>query len=419
MEPAIIIENLYKQFKKGSSSATYLALRDVLTKAFQKKNKTGDASCFWALKNINLQIEQGERIGIIGRNGAGKSTLLKIISRITPPTKGKVIFEGRVASLLEVGTGFHPELTGRENIYLNGSILGLQKAEIVKKLDEIIDFSGVESFIDTPLKHYSSGMQLRLAFSVAAHLEPEILLIDEVLAVGDIEFQRKCLGKMEEVSKKSGRTILFVSHNLEAVNKFCERSILLDKGEIIMQGHTKDVIDFYISQQGNNASATSWNQENAPTDGNVKLLKVFVHDHKEEARPNFSITEPVGISFHYEVLQTGISFTHGINIFNEQGLNIFDSHDNYTALRRDRRTKGIYSATVWIPPNLLKDGYFSVGVALFAQQPFHVFIHQLHVVNFTVVDELSERSARGDYAGNYGGLIRPKLEWQAQKIINS
>jgi lipopolysaccharide transport system ATP-binding protein len=398
MKPAIKIENLYKQFKKGAATAPYLTLRDVLMNGINKK-KSKNENYFWALKDLSLQIEQGERIGIIGRNGAGKITI-----------------EGRVASLLEVGTGFHPELTGRENIYLNGSILGLRKTEITKKLDEIVDFSGVESFIDTPLKHYSSGMQLRLAFSVAAHLEPEILLIDEVLAVGDLEFQRKCLGKMEEVSRKSGRTILFVSHNLEAINKFCDRTILLDKGEIIKDDRTKNVIHFYITQEGNNASVISWDNENAPGDEKLKLLKVLVHDKEGNSKPAFFVTEQVGISFQYEVLHHDLSFTHGINIYNEQGLNVFDSHDNYTEIRKENREKGTYEATVWIPSNLLTDGYFSVGVALFSQQPFHIFIHQLHVVSFTVVDEISTQSARGDYAGNYGGLVRPKLEWQAKKL---
>lgn len=243
MEPAITVTHLSKQYTKGAA-ASYIALRDVLASAFQKGKRKED-SRFWALKDVNFEIQKGERIGIIGRNGAGKSTLLKIISRITPPTKGKVILEGRVASLLEVGTGFHPELTGRENIYLNGAILGLKKAEIQRKLDEIIDFSGVESFIDTPLKHYSSGMQLRLAFSVAAHLEPEILLIDEVLAVGDLEFQKKCLGKMEEVSRQQGRTIVFVSHNLGAVSTLTDKTIFLDKGRVQCFDKTAAAISAY------------------------------------------------------------------------------------------------------------------------------------------------------------------------------
>ncbi|RYF82648.1 MAG: ABC transporter ATP-binding protein, partial [Chitinophagaceae bacterium] len=365
--------------------ASYVALRDVLTQALRRREKRNAERTFWALNDINLQIEQGERIGIIGRNGAGKSTLLKIISRITPPTKGRVVLEGRVASLLEVGTGFHPELTGRENIYLNGSILGLKKTEINAKLDEIIAFSGVESFIDTALKHYSSGMQLRLAFSVAAHLEPEILLIDEVLAVGDIEFQKKCLGKMEEVSRENGRTILFVSHNLEAVLKFCNRTI-------------------------------TWTKETAPGNEKLRLLSVFVHNADGDSKANYFITEPVGVSFQYEVLEPGLAFTHGVNVFNEQGLNIFDSHDNYTEVGKSKREPGLYAATVWIPANLLTDGYFSVGIALFSQQPFHIFIHQLHVVSFTVVDELTNESARGEYAGDYGGIVRPKLNWEAKKL---
>jgi lipopolysaccharide transport system ATP-binding protein len=246
MEPAISIQQLSKKYSRTGDGNSYATLRDTLTSTFKKKgNKNID---FWALKDIDLQINQGDRIGIIGRNGAGKSTLLKIISRITPPTTGQIIMNGRVASLLEVGTGFHPELSGRENIYLNGSILGLKRSEITQRLEEIIDFSGVEAFIDTPLKHYSSGMALRLAFSVAAHLEPEILLIDEVLAVGDLEFQKKCLGKMDEISRQHGRTILFVSHNLEAVTKLCNKAVWLDGGKTKSQGKINDVVSEYVDQ---------------------------------------------------------------------------------------------------------------------------------------------------------------------------
>lgn len=247
MQPAIDIRNLGKQYPLHEAPP-YVSLRDILSqsvkKVFSKKEKN---AVFWALRDINLKIEPGERVGIIGRNGAGKSTLLKIISRITPPTTGEAFIRGRVGSLLEVGTGFHPELTGRENIYLNGSILGLKKAEINRQLDAIIGFSGVEKFIDTPLKHYSSGMQLRLAFSVAAHLEPEILLIDEVLAVGDLEFQKKCIGKMEEVSQKDGRTILFVSHDLGAVSTLTNKCLLIDNGHQISYCETTEAINRYTS----------------------------------------------------------------------------------------------------------------------------------------------------------------------------
>lgn len=250
MKPAIEIRNLGKQYKL-TNAEPYIALRDVITQGvkniFSGRKKTTEK--FWALQDINLDIMPGERVGIIGRNGAGKSTLLKIISRITPPTTGEAIIRGRVGSLLEVGTGFHPELTGRENIYLNGSILGLKRSEINRHLDEIIDFSGVEKFIDIPLKRYSSGMQMRLAFSVAAHLQSEILLIDEVLAVGDMEFQKKCIGKMEEVSKSEGRTILFVSHNLAAVSTLTSKAIMLEKGIIKESGITAKVLSTYSNTQ--------------------------------------------------------------------------------------------------------------------------------------------------------------------------
>lgn len=244
MKPILEVQHITKQFKIGSKQERYLSLRDVVANPFKKKDN--DAKTFLALNDINFDVYPGESIGIIGRNGAGKSTLLKILSKITPPTSGKIICRGRVASLLEVGTGFHPELSGRENIFMNGSILGMRKVEIDKHFDEIVDFSGVEKFIDTPLKHFSSGMQLRLAFAVAAFLEPEILIIDEVLAVGDAEFQKKCLGKMDEVSK-SGRTVLFVSHDLSAVSTLTKKSIFLDKGKLIQMGATPAIIQAYSS----------------------------------------------------------------------------------------------------------------------------------------------------------------------------
>jgi lipopolysaccharide transport system ATP-binding protein len=242
MKPILEIQNISKKYSIRHLDGGYLSLRERLQNAFTfEKSEIED---FWALKNVTFDVQSGDCIGIIGRNGAGKSTLLKILSKITPPTSGRIVSRGRIASLLEVGTGFHPELTGRENIFLNGSLLGMKKKEIASKFDEIVDFSGVEKFLDTPLKHYSSGMQLRLAFAVAAFLEPEILIIDEVLAVGDAEFQKKCLGKMEDVSK-SGRTILFVSHNLAAVNNLCKFAILLDKGQIIKRDRVDQVTKSY------------------------------------------------------------------------------------------------------------------------------------------------------------------------------
>ena len=243
LKPILEIQNVSKKFRINAQQQPYLSLRDSFSNVLKGKSKTED---FWALKDVTFNVEQGDTIGIIGKNGAGKSTLLKILSKITPPTSGKIIGRGRIASLLEVGTGFHPELSGRENIFMNGSILGMRRNEIQKNFDAIVDFAGIDNFIDTPLKHYSSGMQLRLAFAVAAFLENEILIIDEVLAVGDAEFQKKCMGKMEDVSK-SGRTILFVSHQLSAIESLCKRCEVLNKGKLFFEGGTKDAINEYIN----------------------------------------------------------------------------------------------------------------------------------------------------------------------------
>jgi lipopolysaccharide transport system ATP-binding protein len=255
LKPILEIKNIGKKYQIQSNTKPYLSLRESLF-SFLKPSSQKEA--FWALKDVSFDVMPGDTVGIIGRNGAGKSTLLKVLSKITPPTTGNIISRGRIASLLEVGTGFHPELSGRENIFLNGSILGMKHVEIQKQFDAIVDFSGVEKFLDTPLKHYSSGMQLRLAFAVAAFLEPEILVIDEVLAVGDAEFQKKCMGKMDDISK-SGRTILFVSHQLSSIDLLCKKAILLNKGELVNKGNTKEIIDQYMSlaSQINRGNSTS------------------------------------------------------------------------------------------------------------------------------------------------------------------
>lgn len=266
MKPVIEVEHLYKTYQKGIDKK-YKSLRDTII-SFPKQLLSTPKVTFNALEDVNFTVQAGESIGIIGRNGAGKSTLLKVLSRITPPTKGTVTLRGRVASLLEVGTGFHPELTGRENIYFNGSILGMRNAEIKRKFDEIVDFSGVESFIDTPLKHYSSGMQMRLAFSVAAHLDAEILLIDEVLAVGDAEFQKKCIGKMDEVSKSEGKTILFVSHDLRMIENLCLTTIMLEKSKIKFHKNSTNGIQTYLE------SITSIHE--------LKLAKLDLSTHRDK-----------------------------------------------------------------------------------------------------------------------------------------
>jgi lipopolysaccharide transport system ATP-binding protein len=278
LKPILEIQNISKKFKIQHENQPYLSLRDSLTSVFKKKTSTSEE--FYALKDVSFTVNPGESVGIIGRNGAGKSTLLKILSSITPPSSGRIITRGRIASLLEVGTGFHPELTGRENVFLNGSILGMRRHEILKNFDAIVDFAGVEKFIDTPLKHYSSGMQLRLAFAVAAFLENEILVIDEVLAVGDAEFQKKCMGKMEEVSKSEGRTVLFVSHNMVAVGSLCNKSIVLEKGKLIFEGNINESVHYYLSNSKGKTSNNSLEELNRRGDGRIKFIKIAFFDEK-------------------------------------------------------------------------------------------------------------------------------------------
>lgn len=291
MKPVIEVKNLSKKYRIGVKQP-YYSLRDTVSNFIRNpftsfKKRKVDKDCladdeFWALKDISFKVMPGEVIGIIGKNGAGKTTLLKLLSRITPLTEGEIVLRGRVASLLEIGTGFHPELTGRENIFLNGAILGMKQREIKKKFDKIVDFSGVEKFLDTPVKHFSSGMYMRLAFSVAAHLEPEILIVDEVLAVGDSEFQKKSLGKMESISKNKGRTILFVSHNLVSVQKLCERTILLEGGRIKQIGGTKSVIDTYLNSSSikNIGPVSSLLVNKIGNVGNFRFIEVKISNSK-------------------------------------------------------------------------------------------------------------------------------------------
>lgn len=304
MKNAVEVKNLSKLYVIGEKEK-YLALRDVIIKILKaplnilKGKGFKKKSTFWALKDVNFNIKEGEVVGIIGRNGAGKSTLLKVLSRITEPTEGSVRMNGRVSSLLEVGTGFHPELTGRENIYLNGAILGMSRKEIDKKFKEIVEFSGVEKFLDMPVKRYSSGMQVRLAFSVAAHLEPDILIIDEVLAVGDAEFQKKCLGKMDEVTKSGGRTVIFVSHDMGAIQRLCKNTILLEGGSVAMYGPTSDVIKHYVS----NLQLFS-DKEYVPIDGEkVFITRVTVKDTKGNTANSVDYDKPFRVDIKYRVVE--------------------------------------------------------------------------------------------------------------------
>ena len=322
MSVVISIENLGKSYMIGhqGKERRYVALRDVISETGRKlwsrirhpEYYTHDnIEEFWALKNLNLEVRTGDRLGIIGRNGAGKTTLLKLLSRITNPTAGQIKIRGRVASLLEVGTGFHPELTGRENIYLNGAILGMTRKEIRRKFDEIVDFAGVENFLDTPVKRFSSGMHVRLGFSVAAHLEPEILVVDEVLAVGDAAFQKKCIGKMNSVAKE-GRTILFVSHQMQAVSNLCNRAILLDGGKKINEGKTEGIINDYLNTKANGHVISLKERKDRQGNNKLQIVDTWVEDKKNNRSSNVILGQTVRICARYEI-QDGVSIT-GLNI---------------------------------------------------------------------------------------------------------
>lgn len=363
----IEVKNLGKRYSIGERKG-YVALRDVLTniiksplswfgsKVIAKKDESDD---FWALKNIDFNVEKGDVVGIIGRNGAGKSTLLKILSQITPPTTGKVIIRGRVGSLLEIGTGFHPELTGRENIFLNGAILGMKKAEIKNKFDEIVEFAGIEKFLDMPVKRYSSGMYVRLAFSVAAHLEPDILIIDEVLAVGDSEFQRKCLGKMEEITKRDGRTILFVSHNMTAVQNLCKKSILLEKGGIVKAGETSEVINYYLNKGSQNA-VREYAVDKSKT---VQINKISILDKDMQPSSSLPISEDFYIKAEYEFFKPEKNLLFSVIFYAGEELFLYTSESDKKGSANDYGI-GRYSTIVKIPAFTFNVGYFHLNAVI-------------------------------------------------------
>ncbi|OBQ19587.1 MAG: hypothetical protein AN488_14615 [Anabaena sp. WA113] len=425
-DTVIRVENLGKKYIIGhQQQERYTALRDVITNKVKSlgslinpkaKSENPAFEEFWALKDVSFDIKQGDRVGIIGRNGAGKSTLLKILSRITEPTTGSIKIKGRVASLLEVGTGFHPELTGRENIFLNGAILGMGKEEIKRKFDEIVAFAEVEKFLDTPVKRYSSGMYVRLAFAVAAHLEPEILIVDEVLAVGDAAFQKKCLGKMEDVGKE-GRTVIFVSHSMDTVTRLCNVAILLKEGKLQHTGSINEVVSDYLKSDLGTTARRRWDDiTRMPGNDVVRLFEVKVHDKNNYSSDNFNITESIGITMCYKVLENNKTFTHSINLFNERGVHILSSHDIVSDLSKKPRTKNYYSSTMWIPPNFLSEGSIIVSVAVIEPDPFIVHFHEYDVVGFNVFDPMDGNSARGTCTVPIPGIVRPIFNWDT--IIN-
>jgi lipopolysaccharide transport system ATP-binding protein len=336
------------------------------------------------------------------------------LTRITEPTEGSIDIYGRVGSLLEVGTGFHKELTGRENVYLNGAILGMRKTEIDKKFDEIVAFSDVEKFIDTPVKFYSSGMQVRLAFAVAAHLEPEILLVDEVLAVGDANFQRKCLAKMEDVGRE-GRTVLFVSHHMPSINRLCERGILIEQGRIISSGPAHQVVGEYLSANLGATSSNQWiDNHKAPGNHIVRLRSARVKSEDDQASYTFDIRQNIGVEMEYEVLKPGYGLYPHFILNNDEGLKLFTSFDTDQAWRGVPREPGRYISTAWIPRNLLAEGTHTISLAMRTEEPRIIHFHESDALAFQIVESPDGDTARGDYPGKYPGVLRPYLKWETE-----
>lgn len=375
----IKVENISKQYRLGEVGTGSLAhdlnrtwhkLRgkeDPYLKIGEVNDRSvkGTSEYVWALQDINFEVEKGEVLGIVGRNGAGKSTLLKILSRTTTPTSGTIKIKGRVASLLEVGTGFHPELTGRDNIFLNGAILGMTKQEIKKKFDEIVDFAGVERYIDTPVKRYSSGMYVRLAFGVAAHLEPEILVVDEVLAVGDVEFQKKALGKMKDVSKNDGRTVLFVSHNMPAMKQLCTKAILLNNGLIEMEGSTQQVINQYYHKGYEFSGKPPVENYRTSSFANspIAVRQIFIKGHETDI-PRVGLNDDLLISIRVEVKQSINAACVAVSLYNNEGLNLgiaFSLDDNFYL---NISGEGIYDISFTMKNNSLAPGQYFVGVGI-------------------------------------------------------
>ncbi len=365
----------------------------------------------WALREASFTIGRGEIVGIIGRNGSGKSTLLKVLSRVTEPTAGRAVLHGRVGSLLEVGTGFHPELSGRDNVYLSGSILGMPRAEIERKFDEIVAFSGVGEFLDTPVKRYSSGMYVRLAFAVGAYLDPEILLVDEALAVGDLEFQRRCMEKMRRIGDQ-GQTVILVSHNMEAITRLCHRVIHMDQGRIVADGPAQKVVAAYLHGGGGSWSRREWTGlDEAPGDDTVRLRAVRITDAWGSLAETIDVRSGLAVEMEYEVLRQDRPFVPSITIRNEQGLDVFETFDLDSHWRGVSRPPGRYVGAAWIPGNFLPEGTFYVSPGCFRQQPFHVHFFEPQAAAFHLIDRVEGNSARGDFSGQMRGIVRPLLKW--------
>jgi lipopolysaccharide transport system ATP-binding protein len=422
MCPIISVENLSKKYMiRHQKRERYASLRDVIANGatrtvgrllhpFQKQGVDETHEEFWALKDVTFDVQQGDRIGIIGRNGAGKSTLLKILSRITEPSFGRARIWGRLSSLLEVGTGFHPELSGRENIYLNGAILGMTKAEIKKKFEEIVAFAEVEQFLDTPVKRYSSGMYVRLAFAVAAHLEPEVLIVDEVLAVGDAQFQEKCMGKMKAVGRE-GRTVLFVSHNIGAIRALCNRAILLEKGSVVIDKDPESVIASYVSglkAGAANRVVESNGEEGLLRNGGALVTRVAVCNERGDLANEIYTDTPFQIEAWYTVKRNGAYI--GLNLIVHDGSNncVFGSINNHEQNWYGRpMPEGNYRSICKIPKNFFNNGLYTIGLVLFEKG----FSDLASKNELLVIDIHDGKEVRGDYFGLYASCTRPLFEW--------
>lgn len=420
---AIKVTNLGKRYRIGGAPDRYNTLRDSIMGAIKSPirriqqgflpaadDQGEDSNIIWALKDVSFEVRQGQVLGVIGRNGAGKSTLLKILSRVTEPSTGEVEIRGRVGSLLEVGTGFHPELTGRENIYLNGAILGMRRHEIDQKYNEIVDFSGVEKFIDTPVKRYSSGMYLRLAFAVAAHLEPEILVVDEVLAVGDAEFQRKCLGKMNDVAQQ-GRTVLFVSHNMSAILRLTQESIILDRGSMVMRAPTVEAVDYYMSSGFSKTGERLWEKDEVPINSSPFFpMALRVLDSNDRISDTVRSTEPMNLEIEYHLSESIQGLRIGIYLLSMRGEFVFTSFDTDDVEKFEQyrtREPGHYISRCIIPPDTLNEGRYAIGINASAYRVRRYFQDE-RALTFTV-DAVGAPGKQ--WPETRLGLLRPRLEW--------
>jgi lipopolysaccharide transport system ATP-binding protein len=426
MTKIIKAEGLSKQYRIGARRAAYATFRETASEALgaplrllrRRRDRTGEY--LWALRDVSFDVEPGEVLGVVGRNGAGKSTLLKILSRITEPTKGRITLYGRVGSLLEVGTGFHPELSGRENIYLNGAILGMRRREIESKFDEIVAFAEVERFIDTPVKRYSSGMYMRLAFAVAAHLEPEILLVDEVLAVGDAVFQKKCLGKMGEVASQ-GRTVLFVSHNVAAVSQLCTRALLLSDGQLVLSGKTSEVVAEYFKAGVEAGGERVWEQAPAaPGNDRARLRAIRILSRGERAT-DVDIDQEVTIEVDFWNYQAGArELCVILHLANSSGITVLSTSNTPAANAleddwfREEHDAGLFRAACTIPGNFLNEGVYYVSINVLTIGRGALDVNARQAISFNIFDTGVMREP--GTSGRWDGVVRVRLPWRTQLL---